>query len=108
MIWHNGAKLGRLGPDQYYVQFPEPGTNAYAFRLSFAERGGLVGLLLTHEEPGTTLLHIQEGKTYYLKLVGAHAGASLWREEESAAVPDLQKCRLVEVEKSKRLLEKSP
>ncbi len=108
MICHNGGKLGSLGRDEYYVHFPEPGTNAYTFHLSFSDRGGLVGLLVKHQDPGATVVRIEEGKTYYLKLIGARAGASLWREEESAALPDLQKCHSVEVEKPKRLSDKTP
>ena len=100
---HNGQKLCGLGPDQYVVHFPEPGTNSYGFRMGYFSRGGLIGMLLTQHDPEATQLRVEAGRTYYLRMIGAGMGASLWRVEESTGLAELQQCHPIEIEKNKRL-----
>jgi hypothetical protein len=105
-LTHNNGKLAKLGPNQYLVQFVEPGTNIYGFHMNFYSRGGMVGLLVTHHDPEPVALPVEAGKTYYLKVLGAGLGASFWRMEEAEALQELQEmkpCQPVKIEKAKRL-----
>ncbi len=100
---HNGEKIAGLGPEQYFVHFPEPGTNSYGFRMGYFSRGGLVGMMLTQSDPGATPLRVDAGKTYFLRMVGGGMGSSLWRVEDSTGLSEIDKCHPVEIEKAKRV-----
>ena len=100
---HNGEKIAGLGPEQYFIHFPEPGTNSYGFRMGYFSRGGLVGLMLTHQDPSATQLRIEAGQSYFLRMVGGGMGSSLWRVEETTGLSEIEKCRPVEIEKAKRV-----
>jgi hypothetical protein len=103
VVMHNDGKLGGLGPNQYFAHFPESGTNIYAMRVGFRERGGLVGLLLTHQDQDATRIRIEAGKSYFVRLIGIGANASLWRVDESTALAEIQQCHIIQVEKAKRV-----
>jgi hypothetical protein len=92
-IWHNDRKLGRLTPKHYLVHYPEPGKNSYGFRMGYLQRGGLIGLMLDQQDPAATTLNIEPGKACYLRMEGSGMSASLWRVEESTALPQLQNRR---------------
>lgn len=102
-ISHNGDKIAGLGPQQYFVHFPEPGTNSYGFRVGYFDRGGLVGMMLTQHDPSATRLRIDAGRTYYLRLIGGGMNSSLWRVEETTAKIEITNCHPVEIEKAKRV-----
>ena len=59
-------------------------------------------LVAQHDSEGTRL-RVEAGRTYYLRMIGAGMGASLCRVEASTALPELQHCHPVEIEKNRRL-----
>ena len=101
-ISHNGEKIAGLGPEQYFVHFAEPGTNSYGFRMGYFSRGGLVGMMLTQADPGATRVRIEEGRTYFLRMVGGGMASSLWRVEEATGFSEITNCHPIEIEKAKR------
>jgi hypothetical protein len=100
---HNGERIAGLGPEQYFIHFPEPGTNSYGFRMGYFSRGGLVGMMLTQEDPSATRLRIEAGRTYYLRMIGGGMNSSLWRVEGTTAGNEITNCHLVDIEKAKRV-----
>jgi hypothetical protein len=71
--------------------------------MGYFSRGGLIGMIMTQHDPEATQLHVEAGRTYYLRMIGAGMGASLWRVEESTGLAELQQCHPIEIEKNKRL-----
>jgi hypothetical protein len=101
-VWHNGQKLVNLGPGCYAVEFPLAGTNSYGFQMNYFTRGALIGLMVPQPDPQATVLDVKAGKAYYLKLAGSGMNASLWRVDESAALPELRECHSVRIERAER------
>jgi hypothetical protein len=103
-LTHNNAKLADLGPKQYLVHFPEPGTNTYGFHMTWASRGGLLGRMFLNQQddPTPTLLSIELGKTYYFRTTGGGLHVSFLRMDEYTALQELLQCRRVKTEKAKQ------
>ena len=96
---HNNESLASLGPDQYFVQFAEPGPNTYGVQINQLTQGGglVIGLLVNLPHPQPIVLQVDPGKTYYLKVIGAGSAASFWRVDDATALQELQRCHRVEI-----------
>jgi hypothetical protein len=63
--------------------------------------------MLTQSDPTSTVINVQAGKTYYLRLVGQGMGSSIWRVDDETALEEMKHFEPDEVEKPKRIDPKS-
>jgi hypothetical protein len=93
VITDNNQKIASLGPEQYLVHFALQGQNVYSFRVNSIN---VLSLLVNYGTPSPTVLQVEPGQTYYLKVTGAGQQTGFWRVDSLTALQELPNCHLVQ------------
>jgi predicted small lipoprotein YifL len=90
-IDRNNKELASLRAGEYLFHFADPGRNVYSIQSSFAQRGGVFGAMgiIDSGSIQPTVLTVDTGKTYYLKVIGAGWNIALWRVDQATGSQEL-------------------
>jgi hypothetical protein len=87
-VRHAGTHLVNMDPTVYYVHFPPPGTNYYVVP-PFSQ--GIADWFVDKKSPGVVPIRIEEGKSYYFRVVGMD---SIVRVDNATGSREIATCRL--------------